>query len=485
MEGQAGAMESLAVRWSAAIACLVLSIIAGAALVGPSASKASAWAQQSTVDPEPLPPESRLNAVSCPTTTFCAAFGHDDGGVKELFHLWNGTEWKVGSSETPNELPADASCGSTTSCIVVGTDSAGAARAERWSAPAEGKPWGWTALTVPKPAESQELVLSSVSCTSASACTAVGSYFDKTGRKLTLAERWNGTSWSIQTTANPASGNAELFGVSCTSSTSCTAVGKQVSGTLAERWNGSTWSISTTPNPTGTGIRLREVSCPTTSFCLAIGMYGALQKTLAETWNGSAWTLVSSPNPTETGSTYLTDVSCPTTESCAATGYYFVGGGETRTLIERWNGSALSLQSSPNPEGKAVAQLSDVSCASASICASVGFSQTTTTGPAAGTLGERWNGSAWSIQSTVNPEPLPPESRLTAVSCSTSSFCAAFGYDTSREKELFRVWNGTEWKVASVWSGETLNRSPADASCSSTTYCIVVGSTPTGEVKSE
>ncbi|MEA2314573.1 MAG: hypothetical protein QOI03_1265, partial [Solirubrobacteraceae bacterium] len=48
-------------------------------------------------------------------------------------------------------------------------------------------------------------VLSGVSCTTASACTAVGYYVNSAGTRLTLAERWNGTSWATQTTPNPTS----------------------------------------------------------------------------------------------------------------------------------------------------------------------------------------------------------------------------------------------------------------------------------------
>ena len=76
----------------------------------------------------------------------------------------------------------------------------------------------------------------------ASACTAVGSTSTST-TTVTLAERWNGTTWSIQTTPNPTGGSsAGLGGVSCASATACTAAGGYTKGTtgvtLAEHWNG-------------------------------------------------------------------------------------------------------------------------------------------------------------------------------------------------------------------------------------------------------
>jgi RHS repeat-associated protein len=470
-----------------------LAIVAFAVLglIIPATAAASAWSTQSSVDPEPLPPESRLGAVSCPTASFCAAFGNDNTRKTQLLRVWNGSEWKVGEipsgASMPSGAPVDASCGSATHCLVVGANEPEGVEPKiwDWSTPAAGKPWEWSTGGVKQPTGSSNVKLNSVSCTAATTCTAVGSYTDSTGRTVTLAERLEGGAWSIQTTANPASGTTELLGVSCTSATSCTAVGKQSSGTFAERWNGTSWSISSTPNPTGSSIKLTDVSCPTSSFCLAVGGAGASPRvTLVERWNGTSWSIITSPNPSGGGNANLNDVSCPTTESCAATGYYAtaLGGSENRTLAERWNGTAMSLESSPNPAGKAIVQLSDVSCTSASACASVGFSQTAVGGLASGTLGERWNGSAWSTQSTVDPEPLPPESRLGAVSCPTASFCAAFGSDSSRKQELVRLWNGSEWKVGNTEAPVGI---PADASCTSATSCMIVGLNGLGNVKTQ
>ena len=66
--------------------------------------------------------------------------------------------------------------------------------------------------------------LNAVSCTSTTACTAVG----------TAVYRWDGRDWSIQ----PARiGADELYGVSCTSTNACTAVGSRI-----YTWNGREWS---------------------------------------------------------------------------------------------------------------------------------------------------------------------------------------------------------------------------------------------------
>ena len=55
---------------------------------------------------------------------------------------------------------------------------------------------------------------------------------------LTVAETWDGSSWTLDTSPNPANGSL-LQGVSCGSSQDCTAVGEApdaggVEGTLIE-----------------------------------------------------------------------------------------------------------------------------------------------------------------------------------------------------------------------------------------------------------
>ena len=77
----------------------------------------------------------------------------------------------------------------------------------------------------------------------ATVCTAVG--------LGTLAEHWNGTSRTIQSIrTRPGVPVASL--VSCTSAMACTAVGSGTTRTvaandvtLAEYWNGTTWGVIT------------------------------------------------------------------------------------------------------------------------------------------------------------------------------------------------------------------------------------------------
>jgi hypothetical protein len=136
---------------------------------------------------------------------------------------------------------------------------------------------GWAVTTTPIPTGATATVLNGVSCTAATACSAVG--FSLSGASATLAMRWNGTSWALQTTPNPAGGNGDaLQAVSCTSATSCTAVGEFNSGsegTLAQSWDGTTWTDQATPNPAGAqhGSVLLGVLCTSATRCTAVGNY--------------------------------------------------------------------------------------------------------------------------------------------------------------------------------------------------------------------
>jgi hypothetical protein len=65
-----------------------------------------------------------------------------------------------------------------------------------------------------------------VSCTSSTACITVGYFYSSSDKYVPLAEKWNGTTWSAQEPPNPTGAEeGRLSGLSCTSSTECTAVG--------------------------------------------------------------------------------------------------------------------------------------------------------------------------------------------------------------------------------------------------------------------
>jgi hypothetical protein len=151
----------------------------------------------------------------------------------------------------------------------------------------------WSIQSTPNPVGSNFNLLAGVSCLSISQCTSVGGAVNSAGSLVTLAQRWQGSSWTLESTPNPAGSNFDLLsGVSCTSSTACTAVGGADQVTLAELWDGSSWTIQPTPNPPAYVSSLSGVSCTSASACTAVGSWGTTNTftpvlTLAERRGGT------------------------------------------------------------------------------------------------------------------------------------------------------------------------------------------------------
>ena len=358
----------------------------------------TSWSLQTTPNPPPIPAP-KLEAVSCPASSTCLAAGFDSLSQRAFLTRWNGTEWAVLLKDVEANAVTDIACTSTTVCFVVGTKTGGiGSLAQKWRKEASTESWTRDVYSVPSPEGASEVELKGVSCSSESACTAVGSYV-KEAKTKTLAERWNGTSWSIQTTANPESGNATLRSVSCDSATSCTAVGTKDTLTFAERWNGTSWSITSTPSPGTTSNALEGVSCTSGSSCTAVGFLWSSEgrKPLALRWNGTEWSLTTTPTPSEAlGYTELHDVTCTSATSCTAVGSYYIDkwvgyvGKHKKTLVESWNGTSWSIVSSPNAEGKDQSSLKAIACSAASACTAVGSVTPVYNGTEMGTLAERW-----------------------------------------------------------------------------------------------
>jgi hypothetical protein len=309
----------------------------------------------------------------------------------------------------------------------------------------------WSLQTTPTPSGAVVSELFGVSCTSATACSAVGDYTNSingTGTYWGLAERWDGSTWTIQSTP---SGGGSLSAVSCTSATACTAVG--MFG-LAERWDGSTWTIQSTPSG---GSSLNGVSCTSATECIAVGS-NSTYSALAEHWDGSTWTIQPTP-----GGGILNGVSCTSATACIAVG----SGG----LAERWDGSTWTILTTPTPSGATGVNLSGVSCTSATACITVG---TVSSGYFLGTLAESWDGSTWTIQTTPTPSGSATLSSLWGVSCTSATACTALGdYSTSSSTSvLAERWDGRTWTIQSTPSGLA---QLDGVSCTSAAACTAVG----------
>jgi hypothetical protein len=288
-------------------------------------------------------------------------------------------------------------------------------------------------VSAPVPSGAIASSLSGVSCTAATSCEAVGSYVSGSAVTATLAELWNGTVWTVQATPNPSGATtSELTSVSCTAANACKAVGDAVTSAqqpLAESWNGTAWALQTTRIPTGaTATALTGVSCvAATGGCLAVGHYdnsSGEKLTLAEGYYGPVygWLVVTTPNPVGATSSLLEGVSCASGTLCIAVGSSSTSTA-TQTLAEGWNGSSFALQTTVNP-GATLSALTGVSCASTTACTAVGYDMNTSSITV--TLAEGWSGTSWSAQTTPNPS-IATASLLYGVSCPAATTCTAVG----------------------------------------------------------
>jgi hypothetical protein len=268
----------------------------------------------------------------------------------------------------------------------------------------------WTTVAIPNADISS---LNAVSCTSATACTAVGALASPPGTSQPLALRWDGTSWTAQPVPVPAGHlpNSRLTGVSCTSATHCVAVSDDY---YSEVWSNGRWKAS------DASAVLRGVSCASWTFCVAFT--GGDQ---VEMGNGSTWTALTVPIPPAATFAAFYSVSCGSAASCTMIGYYRISPSTKQLpLAVHWDGTSWSLQSFPAIRGSL--NLVGVSCARpGNACTAVGDLEQPR--QPAEVVVWHWNGASWWRDAGVI---IPPNSRsngLRAVSCHTPFTCVAVG----------------------------------------------------------
>lgn len=444
----------------------------------------SSWTQQPAAPPNTYVfGYTALGSVSCASATSCTAVGakpYAGTGMAPLVQHWDGTSWSVQYASTPaGSIDAwlyGVSC-LTSGCTAVGgsTTSLGRTLDAPSATLAERRTEAGTAWQIQRTVDAVgagDGALNDVSCVSATWCAAVGTWFG--GKSATvLAQRWNGTSWAIQSGAPVDSGNAALSGVSCSAANACTAVGEATVRNrrqpLAHRWNGSSWTAQTVPTSTESFDNLFfAVACPSATFCIAVGRqqrasYPYEQLPLVEVWDGSAWSIVSSPVPAGSVFAQLKDVACTSASACMAVGASSTTNQSQATpLALRWNGSSLTIESVPVPPGYVTsAELNGVSCTPPKPCTAVGW-YSTAGNPYSqgGALAERWDGTNWALR-------YPTSDRLDMVSCPTLTSCHA----ARRSFAQAEGWDGYSWAPESglsTWEHSGL-------SCSAATACIAVG----------
>jgi hypothetical protein len=344
---------------------------------GVASAAVSQWTVQQTPR-VPGPGYYVLGGVSCMSSAACIAVGsHSLSGElsgQPIAERWNGRRWSLqrtpklprGNQNTLNGV----ACISGTSCIAVGssmpllTNLAAPALVEWWNGRT------WSIEHVPSAGATERQSFNSVACPSKTACFAVGNWYDVTGGSGgQLFERWNGSRWSIESSAGTHK-SVEFNGISCTSASACTAVGADSNtGAVSYRWNGRRWSLQKNPPMESFGGGFPEfdaVSCASSRACAAVGQAstcdgsGCEAWSLAEFWNGERWGDLSAPGTYDPGGAdnALLGVSCPSATACLAVG----------SKVQLWDGRRWSKVKTTF----SISGLTGVSCSSNRSCEVVG-----------------------------------------------------------------------------------------------------------------
>jgi hypothetical protein len=207
-------------------------------------------------------------------------------------------------------------------CEAVGdiSDSLGneAPLAEKWNGTS------WTMQSIPLPGDATTGFLSDVSCPTATDCTAVGTTYDDSFNGSLTAEVWNGTNWATQAMAQPADiEDADLEVVSCTSAGACMMSGNVLASQpvftpFSETRSGITWSSSPAPKDAhGDKVALSSVWCSSATSC--VGASGSIYA-----WNGTGWSTEETDSAVKDPD--LGYVTCRAAQDCVAIGTYSASG---------------------------------------------------------------------------------------------------------------------------------------------------------------
>lgn len=368
---------------------------------------------------------------------------------------------------------------------------------------------------------SRGIRLSGVSCTAASACTAVGDRSTPTGANVGLAARWNGSRWTVETSRRPGgAANFAFNSVACASASRCVAAGQYGydrsgdAAPFAANWTGGDWTVRELGWDTEdyANASARSVSCVASADCFAAGFdtdqtdggtdstdYGDEQ---ADTWrwNGRTWSGPNEASPgapddpngadgpdgsspgNYAGNSWFTSISCAGPRFCMGAGGAgpsfdnpigdFRHSNNLSLTTDGSNPAALTFKpqswengSGTNLPGASSAQINAVACGSTTTCEVVG--DTNGYPPA---FGEGWNGRGWAPQSLPNAGG----SNLGAISCPSADSCVAVG--TVGKHVLVDAWNGTTWSTRTAVTPAGAKQVFTTAvSCTHAGACVLVG----------
>lgn len=245
--------------------------------------------------------------------------------------------------------------------------------------------------------------------------------------------------------ATSASDAGAYGSVSCATATSCTAVGPSINQLTegfstdsghptAVTWTNGTWG-SPAPLATPHGGRtqfLNGVACPAIRDCVAVGgrSVGERVVPLIETEAAGTWSASSSiaPPVTADGQGEFSSVWCASIGKCVAFGLYPSGSSfGAMASVEssgRWARASGLSNGSEGSEGLILPE--SLSCADVSNCTAIGLGVPLLVSQVFSTYAWKETAGVWSVATEI-PQPRGREFIGVAVACPTASTCLAGG----------------------------------------------------------
>jgi hypothetical protein len=234
---------------------------------------AEAWNGTSwTAQPTPALGGASLAGVWCVSAARCVAVGRNGNGP--IAEGWNGRRWARQRGLPPPHPPSmrpvalnGVWCSSARSCTAAGYAFDIPGPPLLATATWNGKRWTW-------PGNAVAGLLNGISC-SKEVCVAVGQTAAPVPRPhvpgpLSLINPGNDGGTVVLPRNPKGASDGDVYSVSCPSAV-CEAVGSTSLGTLAEAWNGTKWSLQSTPNPVAGPGLLAGVACLSARACIAVG----------------------------------------------------------------------------------------------------------------------------------------------------------------------------------------------------------------------
>ena len=480
----------------------------------------------------PLSGGAQLESVSCGSAGNCSGGGYytDLSGHRQAFTIEEtGGIWGI-AAEVPgtaalnaggNAQASSVSCASAGNCSAVGSyadDTGNPGHIQVFVVVEVNGAWG-TAEQVPGIAALNvggEATILSVSCASATSCSAGGSYASGihhgTEQYQAFVVSTPGTWGSAEeipgAAALNADGGAEVFSVSCASAGDCSAGGDYADGSAGQVFvvgeTGGTWGTAeqvpgTAALNTGGDAEFHSVSCASAGNCSAGGTYAEEAgdphhfQAFVVSETGGAWgTAEEVPGTAALNAGYeagIVSVSCASAGNCSAGGYYLDGSGLLQAFVVSetagtW-GTAEQVPGTAALNQGGNARVYSVSCGSAGNCSAGGQYRDASGNYQAFVVGEA--DGAWGTA-----EEVPGTAALNAdggaevysVSCTSAGNCSAGGtyVDGSPHEQAFVVSEtGGTWGTAEEVPGTAaLNTAAPGAqllslSCASAGNCSAGG----------